>query len=107
MKKLNCWQIKKCGRERGGSKVREMGTCPAAQEQKLNGIHYGENAGRACWVVAGTFCGGKEQGSFAQKYDNCEQCDFYQIVRQEEGLRFRMSTMLLARLKEGASATRS
>ena len=35
--KLNCWQVKKCGREPGGAKVAEFGVCPAAAETALNG----------------------------------------------------------------------
>lgn len=79
--------------------MRELGICPASQEVKLDKVHDGENAGRACWVVAGTYCEGERQGSFAKKYDSCEKCAFYQTVRQEEGLKFKMSTLLLARLK--------
>jgi hypothetical protein len=30
MSKLNCWELKKCGREAGGAKSNEMGICPAA-----------------------------------------------------------------------------
>jgi len=99
MKKKNCWQFKSCGREPGGNKVKEFGICPASNEQKLHGTHEGNCAGRACWIIAGTFCGGEEQGTFASKYHNCEQCDFYLMVRQEEGLKFRMSTMLLVKLR--------
>ena len=99
MKKLNCWEFKKCGRESGGGKVRELGICPASTERLLDGMHHGENAGRSCWVVAGTFCGGAVQGSFAKKFENCEQCEFYAVVRKEEGLKFKMSTMLLVKLR--------
>lgn len=99
MKKKNCWQLKKCGREAGGAKVKELGTCPASVERKLHGVHDGDCAGRACWIVAGTYCGGTEQGTFAQKYHNCEKCDFYQGVKQEEGLKFKLSTLLIARLR--------
>ena len=99
LKKSNCWEYKRCGREAGGSKVKELGICPASGEQRLHAIHDGENAGRACWVVAGTFCGGTVQGSFAKKFENCEQCDFYSTVRQEEGLKFKMSPMLLRQLR--------
>jgi hypothetical protein len=102
MVKLNCWQYKRCGREVGGSKVKELGICPASTQQLLNGVHSGENAGRACWVVAGTFCGGKVQGTFAKKFENCEQCEFYNLVKQEEGLKFKVSSRLLAQLR-GAS----
>ena len=99
MKKKNCWQFKKCGREAGGVKVKELGTCPASMEHKLHGIHGGDHGGRACWVIVGTFCGGEEQGTFAQKYHNCEKCDFYQAVKKEEGLQFKLSTLLLNKLR--------
>ncbi len=99
MRKKNCWEAKQCGREAGGKNVKEMGTCPVSVEHRLNGVHDGNCGGRACWVVAGSYCGGKEQGTFAQKYHNCEKCDFYQQVREEEGLRFKMSTLLVAKLK--------
>ena len=99
MKKKNCWQFKKCGREPGGTHVKDMGICPAATERKLHDTHHGDCAGRSCWVVAGTFCGGVEQGTYAHKYHNCEKCDFYQLVREEEGLKFKMSTMLLVKLR--------
>ena len=105
MKKLNCWEFKRCGREVGGSKVKELGTCPAATERRLDGMHGGQNAGRACWVVAGTYCGGEVQGSFAKKFQNCEQCEFYAKVRQEEALKFKMSSMLLVKLRGTAGSS--
>jgi hypothetical protein len=37
-------------------------------ESRLAGTHDGKFGGRACWIVAGTLCGGKEQGTFAKKY---------------------------------------
>lgn len=99
MKKANCWDFKRCGREVGGNKVKELGICPASTERLLNGVHDGENSGRACWVVAGTFCGGQVQGTFAKKFENCEQCEFYKSVKQEEGLKFKISTRLLAQVR--------
>lgn len=42
------------------------------------------NAGRACQVVAGTFCGGEVQGAFAQKFHSCRTCGFYENVRAVE-----------------------
>jgi hypothetical protein len=82
--KLNCWEFKKCGREPGGSKERELGTCPVTVHGELDGAHEGKNAGRACWVVAGSLCGGKIQGTYAQKLNNCWRCEFMNLVRQEE-----------------------
>lgn len=93
---MNCWEFKKCGREMGGPEVAEHGICPAYTEARLNGIHGGRNAGRSCWVIAGTFCGGKVQGTFAEKEKSCLACDFYKIVRQKEvqAGAFQMSTKL-------------
>ena len=85
MIRMNCWEFKRCGREPGGAKVAEMGTCVAAVEVKVDGINGGRSAGRACWAVAGTLCGGKVQGTFAAKLSSCLACDFYNRVIVEEG----------------------
>lgn len=45
-------------------------------------------------------CGGREQGTFAKKYHNCEKCDFYKMVRTEEGTRYTLSIILLKKLEE-------
>ncbi len=82
--KLNCWEFKKCGRQPGGHKAQELGVCPATTEQALNGAHEGKNAGRACWVVAGSLCGGKIQGTYAMKLLNCWRCEFMNTVKREE-----------------------
>jgi hypothetical protein len=84
LRKINCWEFKKCGREPGGAREATLGTCSAATQQLANGIHGGQNGGRACWVIAGTLCGGKVQGSFAEKVDACQSCDFYQFVQRQE-----------------------
>ncbi len=97
--KKNCWDFKNCGREPGGENAGELGVCPAAIDKRLHGIHEGRNAGRACWVIAGTLCGGKIQGTFAQKYDNCASCNFYQTVKLEERGNHKMSITLLNHLK--------
>jgi hypothetical protein len=99
MEKLNCWEFKNCGRQVGGEKVRDLGVCPAATESRLNGVHGGVMAGRTCWVVAGSMCGGQLQGTFAQKYEDCQKCDFYEAVKKEEGDNLEMSVMLLNRIK--------
>ena len=84
MSKLNCWEMKKCGREPGGSKVSEFGICPAATDEACNGLNSGKNAGRICWAVAGTFCGGKVQGEFAQKQVSCMTCEVFKKIKAEE-----------------------
>lgn len=58
---IQCWEFMKCGRDRDATL-----RCPAYP-------HFG----RICWVVAGTFCEGKVQGTFAQKFEDCRKCEFY------------------------------
>jgi len=99
LKKRNCWEVKKCGRTKGGEHETDLGICPVATEKRLDGVHGGENAGRACWVVAGTLCGEKVQGTFAAKYGQCEKCDFYQAVKIEEGTKYEMSIFLLSKMR--------
>ena len=64
MAKIQCWDFKKCGRDKDKS-------CPAVVQ----------SAGRMCWLVAGTLCGGKVQGTHAEKIGNCKSCDFYGQVK--------------------------
>jgi len=54
---IRCWEKKSC------DKV----DCPA----------YKSACGR-CWLIAGTMCGDKPVGKFAQKYRSCIECDVYQ-----------------------------
>lgn len=67
MSNKNCWEVKNCGRDSGGLHASDMGVCPA----------YTKSAGDACWLIAGTFCGGKVQGTFAEKEKSCMTCDVY------------------------------
>ena len=95
----NCWEVKKCGRERGGFRVSELGVCPASTETRTNGLHHGINGGRACWAVTGTFCGGKVQGAFAAKLTSCMDCQFYKQVSEEEVGNYQHARAILALLK--------
>lgn len=88
MSKDNCWEVKKCERQPGGKNVEELGLCPAASIKKMNGVNNGKNGGRVCWVVTGTFCGGKAQGTYAQKIASCLKCEFFKQVQNEESLEF-------------------
>lgn len=54
-----CHEIMNCGKH----------DCPA----------YGA-ADPRCWQTAGTFCGGKVQGVFASKYENCSECPVYKFA---------------------------
>lgn len=84
----NCWEFKNCGRQPGGVKVAELGVCSAATDTASSGKNHGQNAGRYCWKVAGTLCGGKVQGTWADKTQNCLVCDFFKQVKLEEGSSF-------------------
>jgi hypothetical protein len=97
-KKLNCWEFKGCGREPGGAHVHDLGVCPATTDERLDSVHDGRNAGRSCWIMAGTLCGGAVQGTFAQKYRNCEICEFYKKVKEEEFPKFLLSAVLMRKL---------
>ncbi len=63
---IKCWEFKKCGRDKDATSK-----CPAYA-----------NFGRICWAVAGTFCESKVQGTFAQKYEDCRKCDYYQMLKK-------------------------
>lgn len=88
MKKQQCWEVKKCGREPGGENVETLGICSAALPGEFDGVNYGEVGGRFCWSIAGTLCEGKVQGTYCKKINNCLSCEFLQQVEQEEGKRF-------------------
>jgi tRNA A-37 threonylcarbamoyl transferase component Bud32 len=92
--KLNCWEVMKCGREQGGKDADEYGVCPAAADRSWDGINSGKCGGRICWAVAGTFCGGCTQGSYVDKRTSCLNCDFYQMVQDEEGMANRPTKFL-------------
>lgn len=64
--KLNCWEFKACGREKGGSKADELGICPAYP-----------SSGRKCARVAITLCDGIMHNGFAMKLKDCIHCEFY------------------------------
>ena len=72
---LNCWEIKKCERQKGGKKENELGECIASKE----------GMGYSCWAVAGTLCDGKIQGATAQKIVYCTSCEVYQIYNRSKG----------------------
>jgi len=86
-KKKNCWEYKKCGRQPGGPNINSLGICPAATDSISNGLNNGQNGGRICWAVSGTFCDGKVQGTFAEKKTYCMECKFFKLVAQNEGSR--------------------
>ncbi len=87
MKRKNCWEVMKCGREPKG-RNEKLGICPAAKQSEYNGVNKGDCGGRFCWNFAGTFCDGDLQGSVARKLNNCLNCGFLKMVKEEEGEEF-------------------
>ncbi len=85
MPEENCWEFMKCGKERPNV----MGICPAVTEVRADGVNGGCNGGRVCWAVPGTLCGGKIQGTYAQKLVKCTECDFRARVHEDTAYRFR------------------
>lgn len=90
MQKLNCWEIKQCGREPGGANAATMGVCRTASDNRSNGINNGKNGGRVCWTIAGTFCGKETECKFAQEQASCMACEVFRKVKTEEGADFSM-----------------
>ncbi len=83
--KLNCWEYNKCGREQGGPKAGELGICPAATYNNTDGVNGGTNGGRICWSIVGTLGSGSQRRQAPWFLLSCIACDFFQLVRKEEG----------------------
>lgn len=98
--KINCWEHKKCGREPGGANAASQGVCPASVAEAFDGFHGGINAGRACWAVAGTFCGNQPTGTFAKKLKTCTNCDFHEHVIREEAEKYQSAALFLKKSKK-------
>ncbi|HLP44713.1 MAG TPA: hypothetical protein VK469_02135 [Candidatus Kapabacteria bacterium] len=91
MKRQNCWEVMKCGRESGGKNVEKLSVCPAALPNQYDGGNNGECGGRICWAVTGTLCDGEVQGTYAKKLKTCLYCEFLKRVNEEEGRFFILS----------------
>lgn len=99
----NCWEVQGCGRERGGSRVAELGECVASRER----------LGHSCWAIAGTLCGGRVQGVFAEKTGACMLCPVFKayhrivgteakrVVEEFPDEQQRYTNLLMTRLKRG------
>jgi hypothetical protein len=81
MVRPNCWEFMACSR--GPDRSRDR--CPAATDRSSDGVNGGVNAGRFCWAIAGTYCGGEAHGTTAYACDSCFDCEFYKLVKEQEG----------------------
>lgn len=90
LKKTNCWEFNRCGREPGGANAAD-GVCPVSVETNHEGVNGGTNAGRHCWVVAGSFQPVAGVVECTQKKISCLFCEFFQQVEEEEGDYFVLS----------------
>jgi hypothetical protein len=104
-RKKNCWEYWKCGREVGGTKSNVDGVCPAAIETTSDGINDGQNGGRMCWAIAGTFGREMPECLIAKKIGTCLQCEFYFRVIEQERSGFRMAPKR-TRLDDGIAETK-
>ncbi len=86
--KENCWEFMHCGREPGGRKVVEFGECPVATNAEFDGVNGGQNGGRFCWAISGSYCKGEIQGTFARKFSSCLVCPFFVVTSEDEGRLF-------------------
>ena len=90
-KKQNCWQVMDCGRYKKGHSAEKLGVCPVCMKDKdSNKINDGKRAGRICWAIAGSMCGGEKVGTFAKDLMNCIDCKFFKQVKEEEGENFKL-----------------
>jgi len=83
-RKLNCWEVIKCGRQPGGNRASDAGICPVSIHNEYDGVHGGDKAGRACWSVEGRRTNRDTRQSFSQTFSDCKTCAFFQQVKQEE-----------------------
>lgn len=86
--KLNCWEYFNCGREPNGIRSKESGVCPATINFFGKNINTGLYHGRYCWKISGTFCSGEYHGINVSKHYNCSKCEFFNLVKAEEGENF-------------------
>ncbi len=80
--KLNCWQFKNCGREKGGLLADVLGECPVSTMMKYDGTHGGRGAGRICWMVPLSTC--RKESTRLGLSQRCHACEFYRRVVYEE-----------------------
>jgi len=91
-KKLNCWQFKNCGLEKGGVMTHILGECPVSTAMKFDGLNDGVGAGRACWMVPNAAC--RKDATRHPRVSCCQDCEFYRrvIFEEEENAHFKFTS---------------
>jgi hypothetical protein len=91
-RKLNCWEYKNCGREKGGLMVGILGECPVVSAMHLDGCNSGRAGGRVCWTIKG--CNNRLARAGIGTVNGCHKCEFYRRVLHEEeaGVKFHTGT---------------
>ncbi len=82
LRKLNCWEFKDCGRQKGGLMAEILGECPVSTALKFDGLNDGIGAGRVCWMIPNSVC--KLESRRASHGHPCHRCEFYLRVAFEE-----------------------
>lgn len=99
MKKINCWEFMRCGREPEGSNVSRLGICPVTTFVRADGFCEGTNGGRACAYLSRIYdldCNASRRLSLKdvlvdKKTHRCENCNFYEVLKNEHGEKFSLS----------------
>lgn len=92
--KLNCWEYKNCGREKGGLMAPILGECPVSTYMKFDGLNEGVGAGRSCWMAP--HAPDAENGhSLCCGAKKCYCCEFYKrvVFEQEDKTCFKYTSL--------------
>ncbi|MCI5118739.1 MAG: hypothetical protein D3913_12480 [Candidatus Electrothrix sp. LOE1_4_5] len=76
---INCWELKKCGREPGGKNIEKYGLCFVSVS--ING----RNGGQFCWSLRESACESIMQECQVNELKECRQCTFYISIQESEG----------------------
>jgi hypothetical protein len=93
IQKLNCWEFKKCGRQKGGLMVTVLGECQVSKYMKFDGLNEGIGGGRACWMVSHSPVNQERPQRPCSR--RCYTCEFYRrvVFEQEEKTCFRFASV--------------
>ena len=85
MRRLNCWEFKKCGRKQSWTSTNCSDVCAASTEERFDQMNHGMNGGRVCWLIKQMAAERKDKG-FGMMH--CCRCDFFHLVAKQEGSNF-------------------